>query len=130
MARGHLRDRLIIAAAVGLLVGGLAAAAAAHAKLVSATPAPGSLVKAPPRLVRAVFNEELAPTHSRMTVTDGRGRRVDDGQGGVDLDDLDRKTLVARLRPVGPGRYTVRWRAVSADDGYVAQGTFWFVVTR
>jgi methionine-rich copper-binding protein CopC len=130
MARERLRGAAVSTAVLSLIVGVLVGVAAGHAKLLDASPAPGSAVKAPPRMVRAVFNDELDPTRSRITVTDARGRRVDDGRGGVDLDDLDRKTLVARLRVIGPGRYTVRWRAVSADDGYVAQGTFWFVVTR
>lgn len=128
--RERLTGGLVIAAAVSLIVGALVGTSAAHAKLLRASPAPGSVVKVPPRVVRATFNDELAPKLSAITVVDGRGRRVDDGQGGVDLDDLDRKTLVARLRPIGPGRYTVRWRAVSADDGYLAAGTFWFVVSR
>lgn len=107
---------------------GLVGAAAAHAKLVRADPAPGAVVRTAPRLVRAVFNEELAPRGSFLVVLDVRGRRVDDGKSGLDLEDLDRRTLLARLRPVGPGRYTVRWQATSADDGYVARGSYVFTV--
>lgn len=102
----------------------------AHARLVRASPAPSSTLKAAPRLVRAVFNEELDPRGSTLIVTDARGRRVDDGRGGVDLDDLDRKTLVVRLRALGPGTYTVRWRATSADDQFVASGSFRFTIGR
>ncbi len=116
--------------AVGLMAAVLGSVpdAAAHAKLVRAEPAPGSTVKTPPRVVRVVFDDELDPKTSTLAVTDQRGRRVDDGKGGVDLDDLDRKTMLARLRPIGSGAYTVRWKAVSADDQYVAQGTFRFTV--
>jgi methionine-rich copper-binding protein CopC len=102
--------------------------AAGHAKLLRAEPAPGSTVTTAPRIVRAWFNDELDPRHSTLTVTDRRGRRVDDGKGGVDLDDLDRKSMLARLRPIGPGVYTVTWKAVSADDRYVARGAFRFTV--
>lgn len=115
----------------GLAVWACAAAiqvAAAHARLVRADPAPGAVLRSPPRQVRAVFNEELAPRGSFLVVLDGRGRRVDDGRGGLDLDDLYRRTLVVWLRPVGPGRYTVRWQAASADDGYVARGQYTFTV--
>jgi methionine-rich copper-binding protein CopC len=77
-----------------------------------------------------VFNEELASHGSTVAVVDARGRRVDDGRGGLDLGDLDRRTLVARLRPLGPGRYVVRWQATSADDGYVAKGQYAFTVRR
>lgn len=120
----------VLLLAVGLMAAALGSVpdAAAHAKLVRAEPAPGSTVKTPPRVVRAVFDDELDPKTSTLAVTDQRGRRVDDGKGGVDLDDLDRKTMLARLRPIGPGAYTARWKAVSADDQYVAQGTFRFTV--
>jgi methionine-rich copper-binding protein CopC len=99
-----------------------------HARLLRAEPAPGSRVTTPPRIVRAWFDDELDPKHSTLVVTDRRGRRVDDGRGGVDLDDLDRKSMLARLRPIGPGVYTVVWQAVSADDKYVARGRFRFTV--
>jgi methionine-rich copper-binding protein CopC len=111
-----------------LLALALAASAAAHAKLVRAEPAPGSVLRTPPRAVRLVFNEELASHGSTVAVVDARGRRVDDGRGGLDLGDLDRRILVARLRPLGPGRYTVRWQATSADDGYTARGQYTFTV--
>ncbi|MCS7235624.1 MAG: copper resistance protein CopC [Armatimonadota bacterium] len=102
--------------------------AAAHAKVVRADPAPGAVLRSAPRQVRVVFNEELAARGSFLVVVDGRGRRVDEATGGLDLDDLDRKTLVVRLKPLGPGRYTVRWQATSADDGYVARGQYTFTV--
>jgi methionine-rich copper-binding protein CopC len=102
--------------------------ASGHAKLLRAQPSPGGTVSVAPALVRAWFSDELDPTHSTLIVTDSRGRRVDDGRGGVDLNDLDRKSMLARLRPIGPGAYTVKWKAVSADDKYVAQGTFRFTV--
>jgi methionine-rich copper-binding protein CopC len=111
-----------------LLALALAASAAAHAKLVRAEPAPGSVLRTPPRAVRLVFNEELASQGSTVAVVDAKGRRVDDGRGGLDLGDLDRRILVARLRPLGPGRYTVRWQATSADDGYTARGQYTFTV--
>lgn len=118
-----LRLVLTLAACAGLV-----ATAAGHAKLVRADPAAGAVLRTAPRVVRAVFNEELAARGSFLVVVDARGRRVDDGKSGLDLDDLDRRTLLARLRPVGSGRYTVRWQATSADDGYVARGSYVFTV--
>lgn len=111
-----------------LCVGSAAAVAAAHARLVRADPSPGTVLRSPPQVVRVVFQEELSPRGSFLMVLDARGRRVDDGKGGLDLEDLDRRTLIARLRPIAPGRYTVRWQATSADDGYVARGRFGFTV--
>ncbi len=99
-----------------------------HAKLLRAEPAPGSTVKTSPTVVRAWFNDELDTKRSGISVWDRRGRRVDDGKGGVDLGDLDRKSMTVKLKPLGPGSYTVKWKAVSADDAFVAQGSFRFTV--
>ncbi len=100
----------------------------AHAKLLRADPKPGTTVASPPKVVRAWFNEELETKRSAITVWDAKGKRVDDGKGGVDLSDMDRKSLMATLKAVGPGTYTVRWTAVSADDADVEKGSFRFTI--
>ncbi len=104
----------------------------AHAKLQRAEPPPGSIVKTPPAVVRLWFsmspNEELDPRRSTVSVWDRRGRRVDDGKGGVDLNDMDRRSMIARLKPIGPGTYTVRWKAVTIPDRGLSQGSFNFTV--
>ncbi|OLD50853.1 MAG: hypothetical protein AUI83_11215 [Armatimonadetes bacterium 13_1_40CM_3_65_7] len=102
----------------------------AHAKLVRSEPKAGAVLTVPPAVVRAWFDDELDPDRSTIGVWAVREHRVDDGRGGVDLSDLDRKSMIARLRAVGAGTYTVRWRAVSADDGFVARGSFAFAVKR
>jgi methionine-rich copper-binding protein CopC len=111
-------------AALGVLV--MALTAAAHAKLVRAEPQPGSSLTAPPTTVRAWFNEELNVKGSTLRVTDRRGARVDRGDGRVDLDDLDRKSMLVGLKLLAPGAYTVQWSAVSADDGFAAKGSYRF----
>lgn len=102
----------------------------AHARLVRSEPKADAVLSVSPKVVRVWFNDELDPDRSMMRVWDAREHRVDDGQGGVDLDDLDRKSMLARLQAVGAGTYTARWRAVSADDGFIAEGSFAFVVRR
>jgi len=121
----------ILGILVALVLSGLGRfePAFAHAKLLRAQPAPGSTVKTAPAVVRVWFSDELDPKTSALNVWDSRGRRVDDGKGGVDLDDLDRKSMIARVRLPGPGVYTVKWRAVSVDDRFAAQGSFRFTVT-
>ncbi|HEV8353286.1 MAG TPA: copper resistance protein CopC [bacterium] len=106
----------------------VAAAAWGHAKLLRAVPAPGSTIARTPTIVRLWFNEELDTKRSGLSVWNARGQRVDDGHGGVDLNDLDRKAMKVVLKPILPGRYTVRWRAVSADDLFVSTGSFTFTV--
>ncbi len=104
-----------------------------HAKFLRADPAPGSTVKTAPQVIRVWFtlaaaNEELDPKRSILSVWDTNGKRVDNGRGGVDLNDLDHKSMIARIRPLPPGMYTVRWKAVSTPDLEVTQGTFLFTV--
>lgn len=125
--------RIAIAGVMAALVLGLVPAAPAHARLTKAEPSPGSTVRLPPRVVRLWFalgGEELDPKRSTVGVWDNKGRRVDDGTGGADLNDLDRLTMIARLRPIGPGPYTVKWKSVSTPDRSAAQGTFRFSVAR
>jgi len=106
--------------------------AEAHARVARADPAPGSTVTMAPGAVRIWFkldpNEELDPKRSTLSVWDAHGRRVDDGKGGVDLNDLNRLSMIVHLKPLGAGTYTVRWKAVSTPDLGVRQGTFRFTV--
>lgn len=111
------------------LIAALAPAAFGHARLLKSEPPAEALLGKAPAVVRAWFDDELEPKGSTITVWDARGRRVDDGKGGVDLNDLDRKSMVVRLAPLAPGAYTVKWRAVSADDQNVATGVFRFAVS-
>src|SRR2546428_9828233 len=123
-----VRRMRILTALTGTVVLAVPAGLWAHAKLVRSEPKAGAVLTVPPAVVRAWFDDELDPDRSTIGVWDVREHRVDDGRGGVDLSDLDRKSMNARLRAVGVGTYTVRWRAVSADDGFVAQGSFVFAV--
>jgi len=122
------RGFLVMMAVLALIAAVLAGKAGAHAKLVRADPAPDSTVAVAPKVVKVWFSEELRPKASTLEVVDSRGARVDDRKGRVDLDDLDRMTLIGGLKAMGRGKYTVRWTAVSADDRDMAKGTFSFTV--
>jgi methionine-rich copper-binding protein CopC len=120
-----------VIAVVMLGLAGARVVALAHARLQRADPRPGSTVATPPAMVRIVFTlapDESLDSTSTISVWDSRGRRVDDGKGGVDLNDMDRKTMTAMLKPIAAGTYTVRWRAVSSPDKDIAQGSFKFTV--
>jgi len=122
---------LVISIAVVSLMGARAVVLA-HAKIQSADPKPSTTVSTAPAIVKIVFalapDESLDPKGSTITVSDSHGRRVDDGKGGVDLNDMDRKTLRAMLKAIAAGTYTVRWKAVSSPDKDVAQGSYTFTV--
>ena len=105
----------------------------AHAKFLRAEPAPNSTVASPPQVVRVWFtladaNEELDAKRSTLSVLDAHGKQVDDGKGGVDLNDLSHKSMIVRVQSRQPGTYTVKWKAVSSPDGEATQGSFRFTV--
>lgn len=121
MKRTGMRVVLLAAGAV-LLLG---APAWAHAKLVGSSPADGQRLSEPPREVRATFSEELDAKESALRVLDATGKEV--AHGGVDLNDPDHRRMAAGLPPsLAPGRYAVRWHAVTPDDHAVEEGVFSF----
>lgn len=100
--------------------------AAAHAHLKQSKPEAGSVVSAAPRQVVLTFTEKLEPKFSSIEVRNAKGTPVQVGkaQGGA-----DRTQLRVPLKPLGPGTYTVNWRALSVDT-HRTQGSFTFTVGR
>jgi methionine-rich copper-binding protein CopC len=111
-----------------VLLGGVHVAAA-HAGVAESNPADGALLDEPPAQVTLSFTQELDAGKSRVLVFDARGERVDAGDGGVDLNDVDHQTMVVGLSPsLTEGTYTVMWTAVSAEDGDITDGVIEFTV--
>lgn len=106
-----------------LTVGAVAAGAAAHSFLEGAEPRPGSTLKTVPAEVRLRFTERLEAAFSTVLVTDESGKRVD--RGAAQLEAGAPKRLRVPLLPIGPGRYTVKWRVLSVDS-HVVEGEFTF----
>ena len=101
----------------------------AHALMVRSDPEDGQVLDESPDLVSAWFSQELDSRTSSMRVFDSADRQVDNGDGAVDLNDLEHKLLLVSLPPSVPdGTYTVRWSVVSAEDDDASQGEFTFVV--
>lgn len=98
--------------------------AQAHAKLVTADPAPNSTV-ASPSVIRLTFSEELTKQFSsvRLTNTDGDAVTLKSVPGAGDTE-----LRAAPAAPLDPGLYTVWWIAVSTDDGHKVSGSFSFTV--
>jgi methionine-rich copper-binding protein CopC len=124
-ARGdEAMKRLLTTAVVSLALG--AGAAAAHPRLIAASPPAGGRVAAPPQL-RLSFSETLIGKFSQLSLADGAGHRVPLGPSALSP---DHKQLVASLRVrLRPGMYRLSWRAVSTDTHRV-QGGYAFSVTR
>lgn len=119
---------LALPAALALLA--LAGTAQAHARLVSASPAPNAVGARPDR-VALRFSEALMPKFSgadlMMTGPAGKtGAAVK--IAAVAAIGTDRRTLVLTPKsPLRAGRYTVAWHAVSTDTHRVT-GSFAFTV--
>jgi len=101
----------------------------AHSELVKSEPEAGASLENSPAQVTAWFSQELDSQTSNMRVFDAQNRQVDNGDGRVDLNDLDHLIMTASLPPLPAGTYTVHWTSVSAADGDAEEGEFTFSVT-
>ena len=112
---------LSIVAAAAVVIG--VSPAAAHARLVSATPGDGATVTAP-RTISLTFSERFAAPFSTVEVQDGRGRAV----ALTKTVSEDGKTLGGSFAaPLSPGTYRVTW-AIAAADGHRMTGNYSFTV--
>ncbi len=120
--------RLAISAALALA--GLASGAYAHPKLLSATPAPNATVAKPVR-VELHFSEKLMPKFSgadlMMTAHGGNAHAPIKVASAAALGADGRTLVITPKSPLGAGRYSVAWHAVSVDTHRVA-GNYAFAV--
>lgn len=113
---------------IGVLVVMLFAAPAvlAHANLERSEPAANSANKIPPTRVRLWFSEQVEPSFSTVNVLDRSGSLVDKGDAQRSSDDA--MAMQVSLPVLPEGLYTVVWKALSAVDGHVTNGSFSFTV--
>jgi len=114
-------------AILALALATLAPAAFAHAFLERAEPRVGSTVAKAPDHVTLRFSEALEPAFSSVEVFDAAGKRVD--RNDRKADDGDKAVMRVSVPPLAPGKYKVKWRALSADS-HVTRGDFTFEVGR
>ena len=113
--------KIVLSLAFGLAAG----QALAHAQLQKATPAAGAAV-APPAEIRLEFSEGVEPLFSGVTLKAANG--ASEPLGRLKHESGDNKVLVVTIsRPLSPGRYSVRWHAVSVDT-HRTEGAFQFTV--
>jgi copper resistance protein C len=115
--------RGVVLAFVAWLIG--ASVALAHSELRQAEPAPNSKHQSPPSEVKLTFTERLEPAYSTLRVNNAEGVEVD--RHDAHVDPSDHLLLRASLGPLGPGAYTVNWRALSLDP-HMSEGHFSFQV--
>ena len=114
---------LLVAAAFAL---GAPGAVAAHAKILLASPEPGTGLSQAPAAVVIKFSEPLNTALSRIEVLDASGTDVGQGPTLAVAGDAQAMRRPLGLLPVG--QYTVRWTSVSALDGHTLRGTYSFAV--
>lgn len=113
-----MRRALLIAGLVALAV---PATASAHATLRSTTPHFGTELQSSPRTIRLHFDQQVRLLPGAVVVLNGVGRNFA-GPSRVEGTDV-----VAVVRPLKLGAYTVRWHAISADS-HVVSGVWTFGV--
>ena len=107
--------------AVALLALAFPAAASAHATLRSTTPAFRSELQRGPSVIRLHFDQYVKVLPGALKVLNDAGK---DFALGAHVSGTD---VIARVRPLKRGAYTVRWQAVSADS-HVVSGVWTFGV--
>jgi methionine-rich copper-binding protein CopC len=112
---------LALIAAGGLMMA--ASQAAAHAKLVSANPAPDATVAAP-KAISLKFSEKLEAKFSGFEIAKASGGavpvKIKIAKGGMVIDG-------ALATPLAPGAYKVTWHVVTADAHRI-NGVYSFTV--
>ncbi len=101
----------------------------AHAvELIKSDPPAGAVLDVSPVQVHTWFNEEMQTKVSTLDVYNSAGVRIDQGDGGVDLNDANHASMVVTLQSALPeDTYTVRWHVVLLD-GDASDGDFKFFV--
>ncbi|QFY43394.1 copper resistance protein CopC [Candidatus Methylospira mobilis] len=97
----------------------------AHAILVESQPDKDAVISDAPDDVLLIFNDGVGQEYLALAVIDENGTRVD--KHDAKLDFSDHSHLRASVSKLNPGRYTVRYRVLSAD-GHVVSGKYYFQV--
>ena len=107
---------------LALILAGFCGPAAAHAFLEKATPSAGANLRVAPAKIELSFSEALEPAYSGVMVIDAAGREMATGPAVVNGTQMS-----MTLGALRPGRYSVRWHAVSVDT-HRTQGRYEFTV--
>jgi copper transport protein len=106
---------------IGLVALAFPAAASAHATLRFTTPAFGTELQRGPAQVGLHFDQQVTVLPGSIMVMNGVGKQF------ALPAHIEGRTVVAGVRPLKLGAYTVRWRAISADS-HVVSGVWTFGV--
>jgi methionine-rich copper-binding protein CopC len=107
---------------VGALL--LAGSAFAHSTKEGTVPEDGAMLDAAPTEISIRFDEPATLTRVELTHSHGN----DSGETRLDTPREASDTATLEAPDLGPGTYTVDWRALSAD-GHPVNGSFSYTVT-
>ncbi len=117
-----------LAVVLSLMVAVVAGSAEAHEiEIVRSDPAADSVLEKSPEVVVIWFSDEIQSEGSTLEVFNDKGEQVDNGDGGIDLDDPEHASMRVTLPHLPGGAYIVRWHAV-LPDGDASEGEFGFFV--
>jgi copper resistance protein C len=125
MPTGSTRSRVLVVAAITAILLLAPAIAIAHAELDVPTPKDGATVEGTPPEVSGTYVQKINPDGSSLVLRDSSNAVV--ARGGPDPDNVKRM-VITDLPELAPGKYTVQWTTVSAEDGELARGTWSFTV--
>jgi methionine-rich copper-binding protein CopC len=97
--------------------------ASAHAIIVSAQPAPDSVVAGPDLAVVFAFNVRIDSARSTLTLTRPDGTTSNIAQ----IPEANPAVLAGHLAGLTSGAYSIRWQ-VLATDGHITRGDVPFTV--
>ena len=114
-----MKNGVFLGPCIALLASG---AAFGHAKLLSTAPAADAQLSTPPSALTLTFDESVRLAMLQLT-----------SAGHIVPITLDRGAAAAAavtvaLPVLAPGRYEVRWSALTTDDGHVVKGSYSFVI--
>jgi copper resistance protein C len=101
--------------------------ASAQAFLDHAEPGAGSALDTAPTEIKLWFTKNLEPDFSQIQLFDRHAKLVTGNLATVDADDPS--LLRLSIPALAPGKYQVRWRAVSVDT-HMTVGGFSFMLRR
>lgn len=112
-------------ALVGLAVALHASPTAAHAIIVRTSPPQGGVAEGAISRVDVWYDAGIRDAFAALAVVSASGERVDKRDAAIDS--ADPAHVSVGVNPLSAGKYTVRYRALSAD-GHLVSGAWEFEV--
>lgn len=100
--------------------------AEAQPSLISASPAPDSVLAASPTEIILTFDRILVISGTTIEITNEQGDRIE--TGSVNIDPANRFLVMASVPTLIEGRYTVRYEAASVGSSTRIAGSYQFTV--